>query len=162
MSSKWLTVSFSFFMEWENQFFEDTSFFWYNSVNGVPCRYKSVNGVFFVGIKALTALAALTPLYRKNSGVFPKKFDPGRRKWNQEKEALIILEPPGGNEIKKKKQQFSLSQLLNQSYRGPRKVKMQSFFYRTLHNWQKILDGDFIRIIWSGNSENSAFERQQM
>ena len=25
----------------------------------------------------LTALAAFTPLYRKNSGVFPKKFDPG-------------------------------------------------------------------------------------
>ena len=50
-------------MEWENQFFEDTSFFWYNSVNGVPCRYKGVNGVFFVGIKALTAFN------RKNSGV---------------------------------------------------------------------------------------------
>ena len=25
----------------------------------------------------LEALAAFAPLYRKNSGVFPKKFDPG-------------------------------------------------------------------------------------
>ena len=30
-----LTMSFSFFMEQENQIFVDTNFFWYNSVNGV-------------------------------------------------------------------------------------------------------------------------------
>ena len=55
-----------------------------NGVNGVPCRYRGVKGVLLVGINALTAfackltaLAALTPQYRKNSGVFSKKFDPG-------------------------------------------------------------------------------------
>ena len=34
-------------------------------------KNNGVNGVFFVGIKALTAFN------RKNSGVFPEKFDPG-------------------------------------------------------------------------------------
>ena len=43
-------------------------------VNGVLCRYKSVNGIL---LQVLAALVAFTPLYWKNNGVFPKKFDPG-------------------------------------------------------------------------------------